>query len=525
MFSPVTESELKTIILKSKPTSCSLDPIPTPLFLQFLDDLLPTLTVIINSSLSSGIFPSSLKTAVVKPLLKKQSLDPNNLKNYRPVSNLSFFSKILEKVVLQQLLTYLNDYDLFSPSQSAYRPHHSTETALLKISNDILLALDSGNVSLLTLLDLSAAFDTIDHTILLNRLQYSYGISHTALSWFRSYLTERTQSVFVNNLNSSSEELLYGVPQGSVLGPVLFVLYTQPLASLIQSHSPEHQSFADDTQLELSTPPENINPAISSLELCITDIRIWMLENKLKLNDEKTEAVLCSSSFKSLPSTTPTSLTVGSTDIPFSSTARNLGFHFSKDMSISTHVQTVCRKAYIDLRRISYIRHLLSEDATKTFLSAFVLSKLDYCNSLFSGCPQNQLDKLQKVQNSAAKLVSRSRKHDHVTPILKSLHWLPVPARIDYKLASLCHSFFSDLSPRYLADLLSVYTPSRNLRSIADTRLLRVPRVRTKTFGHRSFSFAAPTIWNSLPFEIRHLKSTSSFKTALKTHLFQKYYQ
>ena len=249
-----------------------------------------------------------------------------------------------------------------------------------------------------------------------------------------------------------------------------------------------------------------------------------MLENKLKLNDDKTEAVLCSSSFKCLPSTIPTSLTVGSIDIPFSSTARNLGFHFSRDMSISTHVQTVCRKAYIDLRRISSIRHLLSEDATKTFLSAFVLSKLDYSNSLFSGCPQSQLDKLQKVQNSAAKLVSRSRKHDHVTPILKSLHWLPVQARIDYKLASLCHSFFSGLSPCYLADLLSVYTPSRNLRSIADTRLLRVPRVRTRTFGHRSFSFAAPTVWNSLPFEIRHLKSTASFKTALKTHLFQKYY-
>ena len=148
--------------------------------------------------------------------------------------------------------SYLNDHNLLSPSQSAYRPHHSTETALLKISNDILLALDSGNVSLLTLLDLSAAFDTIDHTILLHRLQHNYGITHSALSWFRSYLTDRTQSVSVNNLNSTSEKLLYGVPQGSVLGPVLFVLYTQPLSDLIQTHSPEHQSFADDTQLQLS---------------------------------------------------------------------------------------------------------------------------------------------------------------------------------------------------------------------------------------------------------------------------------
>ncbi|WP_419649386.1 reverse transcriptase domain-containing protein, partial [Thiolapillus sp.] len=177
------EAKLKATILKSKPTSCSLDPLPTSLLLEFIDDLLPTLTNIINFSLSSGTFPSTFRSAVVKPLLKKASLDPNNLKNFRPVSKLSFMSKITEKVVLQQLLAYLTEHKLICPSQSAYRPHHSTETALLKITNDILLALDSGNVSLLTLLDLSAAFDTIDHCILLDRLQHMYGISGTALSW------------------------------------------------------------------------------------------------------------------------------------------------------------------------------------------------------------------------------------------------------------------------------------------------------------------------------------------------------
>ncbi|WP_419586369.1 RNA-directed DNA polymerase, partial [Thiolapillus sp.] len=169
------------------------------------------------------------------------------LKNFRPVSNLSFMSKVTEKVVLQQLLAYLTEHKLICPSQSAYRPHHSTETALLKITNDILLALDSGNVSLLTLLDLSAAFDTIDHCILLDRLQHMYGISGTALSWFSSYLTNRTQSVIVNDHISQVSSLSYGVPQGSVLGPILFILYTKPLSDLIHCHSIESQSFADDT--------------------------------------------------------------------------------------------------------------------------------------------------------------------------------------------------------------------------------------------------------------------------------------
>ena len=179
--------------MKSKPTSCSLDLLPTSLLLEF-DDLLPTLTNIVNFSLSSGTFPSTFRSAVLKPLLKTAPLDPNNLKHFPPVSNLSFMSKTTEKVVLQQLLAYLTEYKLICPSQSACNFHHSTETALLKITNDVLLAFDSGNISLLTLLDLSAAFDTIGHRILLDRLQHMYGISGTALSWFSSYLTNRTVS-------------------------------------------------------------------------------------------------------------------------------------------------------------------------------------------------------------------------------------------------------------------------------------------------------------------------------------------
>jgi len=206
--------------LHSKPTTCQLDPTPTPLLIEFLDQLLPTITHIINKSILSGTFPDSLKTAVIKPLLKKSNLDQNILNNYRPVSNLSFLSKILEKVILKQLFEYLNTHSLLSPNQSAYRPAHSTETALLKVMNDILTALDRGDVTFLNLLNLSAAFDTIDHTLVYHILSHNYGISGTALSWFQSYITNCTQSVTINNLSSSSSPLSFRVPQGSVLGPI-----------------------------------------------------------------------------------------------------------------------------------------------------------------------------------------------------------------------------------------------------------------------------------------------------------------
>ena len=523
-FHPVTDSELKKTILKSKPTSCPLDPIPTPLLIEVLDELLPTLTHIVNSSLSSGTFPSAFKTAIVKPLLKKSSLDPNILKNYRPVSNLAFISKIIEKIVLQQLLAYLNENQLISHSQSAYRPHHSTETALLKIANDILLTLDSGDASILTLLDLSAAFDTIDHMTLFKRLQITYGISGSALSWFSSYLSNRTQSVSINDSSSTEVNLSFGVPQGSVLGPVLFIMYTKPLSQLIISHSVESQSFADDTQLYQSVSPSTIVSSLSNLELCIRDIKSWMVQNKLKLNDDKTEALFIHSSSKQLSYPQPACISVCDTQIPFAHSAKNLGVSISDDMSVDSQVQTICNSAYCELRRIGTIRHLLSVHTAKILVCAFVLSKLDYCNSLLYGCPQHLIYKLQKVQNSAARLVLRVSRYHHVQPLLKSLHWLPIKARIDYKIATLCHSYFNGTAPSYIIDMLSPYTPPRQLRSSSDSRILCVPLARTKSFGERSFSFSAPSVWNSLPREIRHIHSLPSFKTALKTHLFKLHY-
>ena len=209
--------------------------------------------------------------------------------------------------------------------------------------------------------------------------------------------------------------------------------------------------------------------------------------------------------------------------ISFSSPARNLGFYIKDDMSVELHTKNICRSAYSELRRVSTIRHLLSVDSTKTLVSAFVLSRLDHCNSLLSGCPRHPLEKLQKVKNSAARLVLKVHKRDHVSPLLRTLHWLPIQARIEHKLSTLCHSFFSDTAPVYRSDLLRVYSPSRQLRSSSDSRTLNIPHIKTKTSGHRSFSRAAPAVWNSLPREISQIQSITAFKTALTTHLSKSY--
>ena len=214
------------------------------------------------------------------------------MKNYRPVSNLSFLSKVLEKVVVNQLNTHINSSNTSNQYQSAYRKFHSTETALLKIHSDILASMDAGKVTALTLLDLSAAFDTIDHTILLRRLDDWFGVTGKALNWFKSYLTGRCQRIKIGDCLSSKADLKFGVPQGSVLGPLLFTLYTTPLSSMIFEHAIPHHLYADDSQLYVSFASGDSAAALNGLQSCLASVQSWMSTNKLKLNPDKTEFLL-----------------------------------------------------------------------------------------------------------------------------------------------------------------------------------------------------------------------------------------
>ena len=411
--------------------------------------------------------------------------------------------------------------NLLNQFQSAYRPGHSTETALLKIVNDLLLSLDDGKISLLASLDLSAAFDTIDHAILLHRLQHDFGLSGTVLDWFSSYLSGRIQSVSVHSHTSVPASVSCGVPQGSVLGPILFVLYTTPLSAVIERHSILHHSYADDSQLQNSATPDRLPDLIDSMRLCIDDIKDWMTANKLKLNDDKTEVMIISSSRMSTALSIPDSFDIGNASVPFSDTVKNLGVTLDCHLSLKTHVLNLVRTANFELRRIGSIRSLLTTEATATLVSAFILSRLDYCNSLLSGCPRSLILRLQKVQNNAARLILRISKFEHISPHLASLHWLPIDSRIKYKLACICYNSLSTNSPPYLSELLTVYTDSRQLRSCSDNSVLRRPSVRTVSYGQRSFAYSAPSAWNAFPQQVRSSDSVSTFRSRTKTHLFR----
>ena len=516
-FTTVTMEEVKTIILGMSNKSCSLDPVPTGLLKKCLEPLLPSITQIIAQSLTTGEVPSCFKVARVIPTLKKPSLDKDELNNYRPVSNLPFLSKVMEKAVLSRLSSYLSANNLDEPLQSAYRPGYSTETALLRVQHDVLHSLSKRRPCLIALLDLSAAFDTVDHAILLRLLQ-SRGISGTALAWFASYLQNRQQFVAIGNHCSVPHSLPSGVPQGSVLGPVLFNMYTAPLGDLLRSHSMNYHFYADDATVYLSFEAHELDDAIEKMQRCVLDVKNYMSALKLKMNEGKTDLIIMSSrnidrSLGEIPV-----LHLGGSQIEAKEAVRSLGVLLDRTLSMDSYINATCQSARYNLHNIRRIRDCLPEKACEQLIHSLVFSKLDYGNALLFGLPQNRHHKLQLVLNASARVLRRVPVREHITPTLKSLHWLPIAARITFKIALLTYKSLHGDGPSYLRELLRHYDPARPLRS-ANAELLHIDAAPCN-LERRAFGFAAPSVWNSLPVEVRQSTTTAIFKSRLKTYLF-----
>ena len=518
-FLPASNEEILKLILSSPAKSCSLDPIPTWILKKHSELLAPCITAIINLSMQTYVFPESFKLAIVSPLLKRSSLSIDNLANFRPVANLKFLSKILEKVVASRILSHFSEHNLLEPYQSAYRKGYSVETALVRVSNDIHHALDKKKAVFLVLLDLSAAFDTVDHSILLRRLE-TCGVTGGPLEWFKSYLENRKFVVRVGDIKSSTAQFDCGVPQGSVLGPILFSIYVAPLADIAKQHGISAHFYADDTQLYVPFDPNDHDSEISArvrLEACIVDMANWMITNKLKLNDCKSEFLIISSKFhKNLIHTS--SIVIGQEQISNSSSVRNLGVTFDDSMSMEAHVRNICKSMYYNLHNVSCIRKVLNDRSAAMLIHAFVVSRLDTCNPLLYNLPARLTNKLQLALNAAARVLTMTSKYDHITPILENLHWLPIAQRIQYKILLLTWKILHKMAPTYMQELLQSYIPQRSLRSSSKS-LLCVPKTRV-SYGNRAFSVAAPVLWNALPLSLKSIDSLETFKTHLKTHLF-----
>ena len=430
-------------------------------------------------------------------------------------------AKILEKVVAEQLEKHLELNNLHDIYQSAYRRKHSTETALLKVQTDILEALDKKEHVLLLMTDLSAAFDTVDHNILINRLEYSIGLEGTVLAWFRSYLHQRKQQVQIGNAISSERTLTCGIPQGSIMGPILYCLYTRATGRIFDKYGLSYHSYADDSQaytvVEAGTDWQDVSDRISN---CMEELRSWMSHNKLKLNDEKFEYQLFHSRMAPIVRE-DFQLSIRNSTYSPSQAVRNLGVILDESLTMEKQIQATAKVCRYQLRSIGKIRRCLDTDSCRTLVNALVTSRIDYANSLLYGVPQTQLRKLQLVQNSAARLIMQKRPDEHITPVLYELHWLPVSNRVRFKILVLCHKIQYGQAPDYLS--VELHQQTRELRPVTGNRL-EMPVINTMRYGGRRYDYAMAKEWNQLPVQIRRETNFQSFKRQLKTFLFREYF-
>ena len=341
----------------------------------------------------------------------------------------------------------------------------------------------------LLLLDLSAVFDSTDHSILISHLKNWFGVSSTALNLLSSFLSGRSQVVVTSNVKSQPNLLEYGVPLGSVLGPLLYSLYTAPLLSVKSNHHGiQCHFYADDTQNYLSFSPEFASSAFSIIESCIRDVFSRMISNKLSVNPNKAEYLLFNPNNVNLPVNI---INLGSNTISPSDSAKNFGVIFQADMSMDKRISSIIKSCFLQLRDFRRIRPFISEIAAITLANPFVHSRLDFCNSLFYGLLKYSIYFLQKVQNAVARIVTNSFNFSHITLTLKSLHWLPEFFRINFKIRCITHRALSLGEPFYLNSLLTHRLNTHSLRTTSFSPLL-LPNFSKKSNGFRTFSYTAP---------------------------------
>lgn len=518
---PVTPTEVTNLLSSLTLKFSPLDAFPSQIIKMCPLSFSAIISTLANLSFATGQFPTLYKTAQITPLLKKPNLNPDDPTNYRPISNLHTLSKILERLIMVRLSRQILSSNNFNPLQSAYRKCHSTETCLIKTLADTYKAIDEGHSTLLVALDLSAAFDTISHSTLLSRLQYSFGITGNALQWITSYLSSRTQYVAISGHMSPAIPVFSGVPQGSVLGPLLFSTYTSPISAVVSSFGLSQQQYADDTQVYFSVQNPNYHSSVSSIHACLSALCSWFTHNSLCINTSKSESILFSTPhrLRALKENGLDTVAVSDSIIPISSTIKTLGVTLDSSLTMSNHVKATVKICNFHIRAIRHVRHLLSVQDVTTIATSLVHSKLDYCNSVLSNTSVANVTSLQRVQNNLARLVLQPTSSTPALELLHDLHWLPVRYRISYKIASLTHSAIHTKQPTYINNLLQFQIPARSLRS-SHKHLLNVPRCRL-SLTDQSFHVAAPKLWNSLPLHLRLNVNSKIFRRELKTHLFR----
>ena len=523
-FSLINSEDLMKIIKSMKNKTCRSDPIPTAIVKKNINNLIHILTRIVNSCILENTFPDSLKNALVTPIIKDQSKSSEDYKNYRPVSDLPFLSKVLEQVIYQQLSNHIEINGLHCKYQSSYRKHHSCETSMIRMVGDIQSMVGEGMCVILVLLDNSAAFDTVDHRVLLYRLEHQYKVKNEALNMIKSYLNGRTFSVMIGDKVGDPEGLRYGVPQGSILGPLFYLLYTKELEKIVENHGLKVSLYADDVQVYFGFKAECIKLVQEKLEKCIVSIMNWMKANFLKLNPDKTMIKFFTPDKQKLNHEVMSfHLNFGNTTIHPSKSIKVLGVILGAKLNFQTFISNKIRTCNYHLRNLRNIKTCLPTKIRIQLVNTLILSTLDYCNALFACLPECHIYPLQKVMNKAVRFIFNLKYDTHISPFLFKLHFLPIKFRIKFKLCLIAFKIRIGTAPLYLLNTFEFFQPSTTIALRhgvgRDELMMKINLAQMKNLTVLSKIIIE---WNDLPFQIRNISDIEIFKTQLKTHFFKK---
>ena len=468
------------------------------------------LLFIINSCLQNCEYPAEWKHSLVHPIHK--SGDPAEAANFRPISIVPAFPKLIERIVQRQLYSYMSSNDLFSPAQHGFRARHSTETALITVSDYILSAFDQQELTLLCLLDLSKCFDVIDHAKLLSKLQL-YCID---TSWFASYLSGHTQSVCGvdgrgNRHLSKPLPNPIGVFQGSSLGPLLFQIFANDLS--LFAGSARVVQYADDTQLIISGKRNSLPALISSLEESLNSLDNWFHAHGLKVNTSKTELIVLGSR-QNCRSLGPVSIRFRQETVSERPTVRNLGVLFDKHLTWDAHVSVLVKRCYGILIGLAHARHCIPSNLLPLIVNALVMSHVRYCFAVFGNGSQKNMLRLQKIQNFALRVISGRRKFDHISDLRDELGWPTVPELHEQHCLTFLHKIIRTGVPQALASKLQANSVSRSRNTRQDPDLA-LPRIRTEA-GRRRLFYRTVQLYNDLPADVKEL-SVAAFKDRVST--------
>lgn len=464
-----------------------------------LPQILPYITYLFNSILTTSSFPSRWRYAKIIPI-------PKNRTEYRPIAILPFFSKVLEKLVHTQMNSYLNKFSLLTEHQSGFRPKHSCITALIDVAENIRCDVDQGKLELLVLLDHSKAFDTVVHDILYLKLKHLFNFSSTAILFIRSYLENRSQSVYLKNDISDPLPLNRGVPQGSILGPLLFSCYVNDLPQYLK-HCKIHM-YADDVQIYMGTSTSSVQDAVQKMNYDLQSVHDWATANGLSLNPLKSKCLVIQGRTRKF--TFDWNIVLNGQRIVVVDSAKNLGVIFNRTLTWSNHVGSIVGATYNKLRALWSTQSFTPQRIRILLVKTYIMPTLLYGCEIFSSCDALSRRRLNVVFNGICRYVYGVHKYDHISNYNTRIYGVSLDNLFKIRVLLLLHKIIYGKLPSYVFDRLKFTRSSRGC--------IIVP-VRHRTLvSDWQFYVNAIRLWNALPHFIQNTSSAARFKTIIYEH-------